>query len=143
TERYSFWDGDYYFYTAVTESIKTNHDVHNAIFHSGLPVNYAVLPFLAPAQLADFSGISSQFALWGVYGKLVPIICLGTFSYVIVELSVLLFEKHLNKRDFFKRQLLSSFMLLLLGPLHFLNLVRFDFKNILFFGEGYVVPTGS
>src|SRR5437762_5180568 len=60
TERYSFWDGDYYFYTAVTESIKTNHDVHNAVFHSGLPVNYAVLPFLAPAQLADFSCISSQ-----------------------------------------------------------------------------------
>jgi hypothetical protein len=143
TERYSFWDGDFYFYTAITESLKTNHSVSNAVLHSGISINYAWLPFLAPAHLAQFSGISSQFALWGVLGKLVPVICFGTLSYVIVKGSAILFEKHLSEVGFFKRQLLASFMLLFLGPLHFLKLQQLDFKNVLFFGEGYILPIGS
>lgn len=143
TERYTYWDGDYYFYTAITESIKTNQAVGNAVFHSGLAINYAILPFLAPAQLADFSGISSQFALWGVVGKMVPVICLGTLSYVIVELFALLFAKQIRQGDFFTKQLFASFMLLFLGPMHYLKLLHFDFKNVLFYGEGYILPTGS
>jgi hypothetical protein len=78
-----------------------------------------------------------------VLGKLVPVICFGTLSYVIVELSFLLFGKHLKEAEFFKRQLLASFMLLFLGPLHFLKLLELDFKNVLFFGEGYIIPIGS
>ncbi|MDD1443969.1 hypothetical protein MEO93_27240, partial [Dolichospermum sp. ST_sed3] len=65
TERYSYWDGDYYFYNAITESLKSNQSPSNAVFHSGLPINYAVLPFFASAHLAHFSSIPSQFALWG------------------------------------------------------------------------------
>src|SRR6266487_4300946 len=84
SERYSQTDGDYYYYTAIVESLKTNHSLNNAIYHIGLPINYSVAPFLAPAQLAKFSGISAQFALWGVYSKILPIICLGTIAYTVV-----------------------------------------------------------
>ncbi len=143
TERFSRGDGDYYFYTAMVESIKTNHSLSNAVYHTGIPIHYMSAPFLAPAQLAQFSGISSQFSLWGVYGKIIPIICFGTISYCIVKLYEFLFGLSLAKNIFNRKQLLVSFMLLFLGPLHFLNLLKFNFKNTLFLGEGYVLPIGS
>lgn len=143
TERYSHQDGDYYFYTAIVESIKSNHSLSNAVYHSGIPINYMVAPFLAPAQLAEFSGISAQFALWGVYGKIIPIVCFGTISYTVVKLYEILFKPSLNKNSFAWKQLLVAFMLLFLGPLHFLNLLKADFKNTLFLGEGFVLPIGS
>ena len=142
-ERYSHSDGDYYYYTAIVESLKTNQSLTNAVYHTGLPINYSVAPFLAPAQLARFSGISSQFALWGVYSKMLPILCLGTIAYTVVKLYAILFAVTLNKISIAKYQLLTTLMFLLMGPLHFLNLVKLNFKNTLFLGEGYVLPTGS
>ncbi|MEO6719104.1 MAG: hypothetical protein ABIN67_02020 [Ferruginibacter sp.] len=143
TERYNRQDGDYFFYTAIVESIKTNHSLSNAVYHSGIPINYMSLPFVGPAHLAAFSGISSQFALWGVFSKLVPIVCYGTISYTVVKLYEILFKPLLTPNSFPRKQLLVAFMLLFLGPLHFLNLAKFDFRNTLFLGEGYVLPIGS
>ncbi|MEO8769683.1 MAG: hypothetical protein ABI402_06355 [Ferruginibacter sp.] len=135
--------GDYYFYTLIVESLKTNQSLTNAVYQSGLPINYSIAPFLAPAQLAKFAGISAQFSLWGVFGKIIPIVCFGTLSYVVVRVYETLFGSQPNKRIFNKMLLLTSFMLLFLGPLHLLNLVKLDFKNVLLLGEGYVLPIGS
>lgn len=141
-ERYTYWDGDYYLYTAITESLRSNQSVNNAVFHSGISINYAIAPFLAPANLAKFAQIPSQFALWGVVGKLLPVICFGSLSYFIARLSQ---QITVNKtaNDFFRRNLLASFLLLFLGPLHFLKLKQLDFSHVLFLGEGYVLPIGS
>jgi hypothetical protein len=128
TERYNHGDGDYYYFTAIVESIKINHSVNSAVYHTGLPINYLFAPFLAPAQLADFSGISSQFALWGVFAKIVPVICLGTISYTIVKLYEKIFNVTLNKDSFIANQLMAGLMLLFLAPLHFINLLKFDFN---------------
>ncbi len=141
--RYEHWDGDYYYYTAITESLKTNQSLRSAVFHIGLPIAYSPLPFLAPAQLANFSGISSQFALWGMYMKLIPVMCFGSIAYVIVKLFELYFRQQLNNNQFIQRMFFVGLLLLFLGPIHFLNLVKFDFEKVLFLGEGYLLPTGS
>lgn len=142
-ERFSHSDGDFYYYTVITESLKTNHSISNAIYHTGLPINYSCAPFLAPAQLAKFTGIPAQFALWGVYLKILPIVCLGTIAYSVVKLYSLLFNKVLEAKAIIKYQILAAFMFLLLAPMHFLNLLKLDFKNVLFLGEGFVLPSGS
>lgn len=142
-ERFNHNDGDFYYYTAITESLKVNHSISNAIYHTGLPINYSCAPFLAPAQLAKFTGMPAQFALWGVYLKILPIVCLGTIAFSAVKLYTILFNKVLNAKAIIKYQILAAFMFLLLGPMHFLNVLKLDFKNVLFLGEGYVLPIGS
>ncbi|MFN2440824.1 MAG: hypothetical protein ABR503_16585, partial [Chitinophagaceae bacterium] len=142
-ERITHMDGDYYYYTAVVESIKTNHSLNNAIFHTGIPINYMVAPFLAPGQLAEFSDIPAQFTLWGVYLKILPVISFGIISYTIVRIYEILFNLQLNKNSFLKRQLLVALMLLFLAPLHFLNLIKLYFGAVLLLGEGYLLPIGS
>lgn len=140
---YTIAGGDYYYYTLVVESLKTNHSLSDAVYHSGLPINYSVAPFLAPAQLAKFAGISAQFSLWGVFSRIMPVICFGTISYVIVKTYETLFGTQLNRRILNKMLMLASLMLLFLGPLHLLNLVKLDFKNVLLLGEGYLLPIKS
>ena len=142
-ERYNRLDGDYYYYTAIVESLKTNQSLSSAIFHLGLPLNYPALPFMAPAELSQFSGISSQFALWGVFMKLVPISCLSIIAYTIVKIYSLLFNVSEADNKFPWKLLFTSFLLIFLGPIHFLNLSKLDFKNVLFLGDGYLLPTGS
>ena len=142
-ERYSKMDGDYFYYTAITESLKTNHNIGNAVYHTGLPINYSLAPFLAPAQLAKFSGIPAQLALWGVYAKIIPVLCIGTIAFSVVRLYEILFAVKLTKRFVYGNQLLVSFMFLLLGPLHFLKVFKGKLSESLLFGEGYVLPTGS
>ena len=141
--RYNHNDGDYYYYTAIVESLKTNQSINNAIYHLGLPINYSIAPFLAPAQLSKFSVIPAQFALWGVFSKILPVVCIGTIAYTVVKLYEILFSMALTKTSFIKKQVLITFLFLLLGPLHFLNLIKLDLKNTLFLGEGYVLPIGS
>jgi hypothetical protein len=142
-DRYNHWDGDYYYYTAIVESLKTNQSLGSVVFHLGLPLNYPAMPFIAPAQLANFSDISSQFALWGVFMKIVPISCLSIISYAIVKIYMLLFNVKEADNKFPLKLLITSFLLLFFGPIHFLNIFKLDFKNALFLGVGYLLPTGS
>lgn len=143
-ERVSRAEGDYFYYTALVESLKTNQSVSSSVFHLGLPINYPSLPFMAPALLANFTGIPSQFSLWGIYMKILPVACLSTVAYTIVKLYETLFDivKAESKR-FPWKLLIAGLLLLFLGPLHFINLLKFDFKNTLFLGSGYLLPTGS
>lgn len=143
-ERVSHSDGDYFYYTALVESLKTNQSIGSAVFHLGLPINYPSLPFMPPALLANFAGISSQFALWSIYMKILPVACLSVTASVIVRLYQILFDavkSDVNKFPW--KFLVAGLLLLFLGPLHFINLVKLDFKNTLFLGTGYLLPTGS
>jgi len=143
-ERFNRGDGDYFYYTALVESLKTNQSIKNAVFHLGLPINYPSLPFMAPALLANFAGIPSQFALWGIYMKILPVACLSTVSYTIVRLYEIIFNvDETDSKRFSWKLFLTGLLLLFLGPLHFINLLKFDFSNTLFLGSGYLLPTGS
>jgi hypothetical protein len=143
-ERFSRGDGDYFYYTALVESLKTNQSINSAVFHLGLPINYPSLPFMAPALLANFTNIPSQFALWGIYMKILPVACLSTVGYTIVRLYEIVFKVvQKDSKRFPWKLLITGLLLLFLGPIHFINLLKFDVQNTLFLGSGYLLPTGS
>lgn len=136
-------DGDYFYYTAIVESLKINHNFSSAIYHQGIGINYQALGLLPAAQLAKFTQLPSQIALWGVYFKIVPIISFGVAASCIVQLFRHYFKPQISQTQTYLLHFFVVCMLLFLGPLHILNLLKRDFANTLFLGEGYVLPIGS
>lgn len=142
-ERYNHSDGDYSYYTALVESIKSTHSIFDAVFHKGIPINYSPMPFIPPAHMASFANIQSQFALWGMFLKIVPILAFSVMAYCITRIYYIVFDIPGTEKTFEKHFFLSVLMLMFLGPLHFINLLKFDLSNVLFLGIGYLLPTGS
>ena len=136
-------DGDYFFYTAIVESLKSNHSFGNAIYHQGIGINYQALALMPSAQLAKFANLPSQIALWGVYSKIVPIVAFSVVAYSIIKMYQTLFSVKNSPIQFYLQLAFVCCMLMFFGPLHFLNFVKRDFTNTLLYGEGYVLPTGS
>jgi hypothetical protein len=136
-------DGDYFYYTAIVESLKTNQSFLNSIYHQGIGINYQALALLPAAHLAHFLQLPSQIVLWGIYFKILPIITFGVAASVIIQI----FKHYFNPQIILNRNYLLQFfvacMLMFLGPIHLLNLLKLDFENIIFLGEGYLIPIGS
>lgn len=132
---------DYSYYTAIVESLKVNQNFGNAIFQSGVGINYQSLSFCIPAQIASFANIPSQIALWGVFMNMISVLAFGTLSSTIV----LIYERFLGvltyRRNLFI--LITSILLVFLGPLHLINLFKGNIREVLFLGQGYLLPLGS
>ncbi len=135
--------GDYFYYTAIVESLKTNHTFSNAVYHQGIGINYQALGLFPAAQLANFAEIPSQFALWGVYLKILPIISFGIVATCIIEIYNYYFKPNLDQKKKYYLLFFVVCMLMFFGPIHLLNLLNNDYANTLFLGEGYVLPVGS
>jgi hypothetical protein len=56
---------DYYFWTAVTSSIK-DFDFSNTIYEQNAGIYYHVLGFFPAASIAGYAKVSSQLALWSI-----------------------------------------------------------------------------
>ncbi len=136
-------DGDYFYYTAIVESLKTNHSFSNAVYHQGIGINYQALALLPAAHIAKFVQLPSQIALWGVYFKILPIVSFGVIATCIVQLYNNFFKPAFSQKQTYFIQFFVVCMLMFFGPLHIVNLLKRDFANTLFLGEGYVLPLGS
>jgi hypothetical protein len=132
---------DYSYYTAIVESLKVNQNFGNALFQSGVGINYQSLSFCIPAHLANFANIPSQIALWGVFMNIISVLAFGILSSTIV----LIYERFLGvltyRRNLFI--LIVSFLLVFFGPLHLINLFKGNINEVLFLGQGYLLPLGS
>ncbi len=136
--------GDYFYYTAITESLSRNFNFSSAFYHIKLPINYSVLPFQTPALISKFASTRSWLALFGIYSRLLPMISFATISYFIVSYAYKIAEytpTDRNKVHYHK--FFANFSLLFLGPINIMALIKLDFKNVLFLGMGYALPLGS
>ncbi|MEZ5039027.1 MAG: hypothetical protein R2828_04020 [Saprospiraceae bacterium] len=133
--------GDFYYYTAIVQSIASNWNIMDAIFHTDIPINYQSLTFFFPAAFTYNLGIQAHHSLWAVAMPLFAVFSFGTISSALFFL--------LKKQNFiapnkeYKIQLFISFSLILLAPLNPLYLLKLDYKNFIFLGEGYLLPLGS
>lgn len=134
---------DYYYYTAIVESLKAHYSLTDAIYHKGLPINYLIIPYLAPGQLASFAGISAKISMWGVFFKILPFFSFGLLSYVVVILQQKIFISKSDYTNFYLKQFLVIMMLLFLAPINLMAFKTFDLTKSLLLGEGYLLPMGS
>jgi hypothetical protein len=132
---------DYSFYTTIVESLKVNQDFSNAIFQSGIGINYQAITFLVPAQIANFTGIPSQIALWGIFMNFLSVLSFSTLSWVILLLSNTVIDS--AKQHNYLYVTIVCILLIFLGPIHIINIVNLNFKEVLFLGQGYLLPLGS
>jgi len=132
---------DYTFYTSIVESLKINQNFSNAIFQSGIPINYPAFAFGIPANIAFLSSIPSQITMWGIFMPFISFLSIQLTSCLIFKISCKIF----NKKDTynFPQLALINLMLVFWGPLHILNLIKGNFNESLFLGLGYLTPGGS
>ena len=141
TELHQGMTWDYTFYTAIVESLKTNHDFSNAVFQQGIPINYPSLTFIIPAAIGFHCSIPSQIALWGIFMPLLYVLSTATTSWLICKLYNKIFDKVENPS--LLKLALINMMLLFWGPLHILNLANGNISESLYLGIGYLLPLGS
>jgi hypothetical protein len=131
---------DYFYYTAIVQSIASNFDLGDAIFHRGLPINFQSLPFLFPASLCFNLGVPAHLALLGLTMPLLKIFSFGAISASIFYMVTKV------RTDIAKPYLVAgviSLALVLMAPINPVYLAKLDFKNAIFLGEGYLLPMGS
>jgi hypothetical protein len=139
---FSIAPGDYFFYDALVVSLSKTATINDSVFHTGIPINYQTLTFLFPATLSYVTGISAHVAMDGIF---TPVMKVMSFSMLSASV-VYLYSVISNKKDSavsWKYYAGASIALLLLAPLHPLYLLKFNIKNFILLGEGYLLPMGS
>lgn len=143
TTKFCATGGDYFFYSTIVQSLKINQNFNSTIYAQNIATNYMFFPFIAPAQLANFAGLSSQLALWGVYLKLAEFLSFALIANTIIIIAQKLYANNFKGTRIYLKLLITSCLLLLFAPLHFVNIIKFNFSKVLLHGTGYLLPTGS
>jgi hypothetical protein len=127
------WDSIYF--TTIITSLR-HGPLATAWYELGTPLNYQTGGYFAPSGFAACSGISSHVVLWGIWMPFYK-----TLTYVMVA-DVAFTFLNIKEKNFWLRPSIVL-MFLLLTPLHPLYLLKLDFKNIIFLGDGYLLPGGN
>jgi len=134
--------GDYFYYDVLVVSLSKTLTINDSLFHTGIPVNYQTLTFFYPAAMAYSTGIPAHIAWDGI---VMPVIKVLSFSMASASVIYLYSQiKHENNLTIsWKYYTGASTALLLIAPLHPLYLLKFNIKNFILLGEGYLLPMGS
>jgi hypothetical protein len=131
---------DYFYYTTLVQSIASNFDLNNAIFHNGLPINFQSLPYIFPAAVCFNMQTQAHLALLAFT---MPLYKLFAFGAISAGMFCLVRRWRGQIQNPYLIAGLISVSLILLAPLNPIYLLRFDFQNFIFLGEGYLLPMGS
>jgi len=134
--------GDYFFYNVLVISLSKNLSIYNALFHTGIPMNYQSLTFFSPGALSFATGISPHVALHGVFSPMMKVLSFSMLGASIVQVCRWVKGEEAAPAYSWKYYAAASTALLLLAPLHPLYLAKLDIKNTIFLGEGYLLPLG-
>ncbi len=134
--------GDYFYYNVLVISLSKNLSIYNALFHTGIPMNYQSLTFFSPAALSYATGISAHVALHGVFSPMMKVLSFSMLGASIVQMCRWVKGEEKTPAYSWKYYAAASTALLLLAPLHPLYLAKLDIKNTIFLGEGYLLPLG-
>jgi hypothetical protein len=128
---------DAHFFTAMVASIRKG-SIFNAAYEVGSPINYHTLGFFIPAFWANLFGISSHQALWALA---MPFYKIVTFLLNYELLYFFFKDKVAKGATWFL--IVAILLPVVLAPLHPLYLLKFDPKNFVFSGIGYILPGGN
>jgi hypothetical protein len=134
--------GDYFYYDALVVSLGKTLTINDSLFHTGIPINYQSLTFYYPAALSYSTGIPAHIAMNGIFMPAMKVLSFSMVSASVIYLyAVIKGEK--NFAISWKYYMGASIALLLIAPLHPLYLLKFNIKNFILLGEGYLLPMGS
>jgi hypothetical protein len=134
--------GDYFYYNILVISLSKTLSINNALFHTGIPMNYQSLTFFSPAALCYATGIPAHVALHGIFSPLMKVLSFSMLSASVVHLCRFVKGEESSAPWSWKYYAAASAALLLIAPLHPLYLAKLDVKNFIFLGEGYLLPMG-
>ena len=133
--------GDYFYYNVLVISLSKTLSIYDAVFHTGIPINYQTLTFFSPAALTYATGIPAHIALHGIFSPVIKVLSFAMVSASVVYLYQFV-KGDRTKPVSWKYYAAASVALLLIAPLHPLYLAKRDVKNFIFLGEGYLLPMG-
>ena len=128
--------GDAAYFTAIVVSL-AHSSPNSAYFAAGLPIAYTVIPFVAPAVLAQVSHASAQATLWGVWMPLLTVASL----MLVADVGLRLLPKSVGNGRF-----TSAILLILFAGLQPLNprrMLTLNFKLFVWGGLGFLGPGGN
>jgi hypothetical protein len=127
---------DPFFFTLLTHSISVDN-IFNAYYDSGAPINYQIIPFLAPAFLSKTFGVAAQVSLWGIWMPAYKL-----FGFTLIGHAIL---KHVRvgfQRKWWSLPLIII-LLFTLAPINPKYVIDFQLSKLIFLGTGYLLPGGS
>jgi hypothetical protein len=132
---------DSFYYTAITKSLSVDWTIFSSVYHVGIPYNYQVFTYFFPATFITLFDLPSHFALWGVFVPLVKVFSFGSVSFTVCNFVFNNSNLKIERINVF--QFITSLSLVGLAALNPKYLIKLDFVNSLFLGEGFLTPMGS